>query len=144
MASVMKEAGFKAVEIEPQLQPLSGERFERKSAIKDEDARSDIKCSGFYRPMRMAFFDIKVVSPYAKSYGRMSSASLYHMAEKSKQREYEERIRNVEHADFNPLVFTTSGGMGPQSHLVIKRLSDALSTKKESLNLLCQAGSVVV
>ena len=28
-------------------------------------------------------------------------------------REYAERIGNVEHADFNPLVFTTAGGMGP-------------------------------
>jgi hypothetical protein len=131
VASVMKEAGLKAVEIEPQLQPLSGERFERKSAIKDEDARSDIKCNGFWRPMRMAFFDIKVVSPYARSYSHLSSTSLYRMAEKSKQREYEERIRNVEHADFNPLVFTTAGGMGPQSQLVIKRLAEALSTKKD-------------
>jgi hypothetical protein len=58
LASVMKEAGFKAVETEPQLHPLSGETFEYKSANKDEDARSDIKCNGFWRPMRMAYFDI--------------------------------------------------------------------------------------
>ena len=57
------------------------------------------------------------------------------------QREYEERIRNVEHADFNPLVFTTAGGMGPQSHLVIKRLAATLSEKKDILGLLFPVGS---
>jgi hypothetical protein len=130
LASVMKEAGFKAVETEPQLQPLTGETFEFKSANKDEDARSDVKCNGFWRPMRMAFFDIKVVSPYARSYASMSSVALYRQAEKSKEREYAERIRNVEHADFNPLIFTTAGGMGPQCHLVVKRLATTLSEKR--------------
>ena len=72
LASVIKEAGFKAVETEPQLQPLSGESFDFKSANKEEDARSDIKCNGFWRPMRTAYFDIKVVSPLARSYVNMS------------------------------------------------------------------------
>jgi hypothetical protein len=130
LASVIKEAGFKAVETEPQLQPLSGETFERKSAITDDEARSDIKCTGFWRPMRTAYFDIKVVSPYARSYSSMSSKALYVMAEKTKLREYAERIRNVEHADFNPLVFTTAGGMGPQCHLVVKRQASTLSERK--------------
>ena len=76
----------------------------------------------------MAFFDIKVVSPYARSYASMSSDALYRQAEKSKERA--ERIRNVEHADFNPLIFTTAGGMGPQCHLVVKRLATTLSEKR--------------
>ena len=82
----------------------------------------------------MAFFDIKVVSPYAKSYASMSSEALYLNAEKAKGREYAERIRNVEHADFNPLVFTTAGGMGPQCQLVVKRLAATLSAKKDIPN----------
>ena len=55
---------------------------------------------------------------------------MYRNAEKSKEREYLERIRNVEHADFNPLVFTTAGGMTPQAQIVIKRIAAALSEKK--------------
>ena len=122
------------METEPQLQPLSGESFDFKSANKEEDARSDIKCNGFWRPMRTAYFDIKVVSPLARSYVNMSSAALYTMAEKSKEREYGERIRNVEHADFNPLVFTTAGGMGPQCHLVVKRLATTISDRRDLPN----------
>jgi hypothetical protein len=129
MAKMMKEAGYTAVEVEPALQPLHGEHFERKSANTQADARSDIKCTGFWRHMRTAFFDVKVISPYAKSYVRMASASLYRLGENAKLREYAERIRNVEHADFNPLVFTTAGGMAPQCHLVVKRLALALSEK---------------
>ena len=131
IASVIREAGFKAVEIEPRLQPLSGERLEYKSAVRDDEARSDIKCTGFWRPMRTAFFDIKVVSPYARSYAHLSTPSLYRMAEKSKEREYAQRIRDVEHADFNPLVFTTAGGMAPQSQLVVKKIAAALSARRD-------------
>ena len=66
LAQCMREAGHIQVETEPKLQPLSGESFEYKSANKDDEARSDIKCYGFWKHMRQAFFDVKVVSPYAR------------------------------------------------------------------------------
>ena len=130
LAQCFREAGHISVEVEPKLQALSGEEFEYKSANKEEEARSDIKCTGFWRPLRQAFFDVKIVSPLARSYASLSSAQLFKMAEKSKIREYRERIRDVEHADFNPLVFTTAGGMAPQCHLVVKRLAEKISEKR--------------
>ena len=54
-------------------------------------------------------------------------------------REYKERIRDVEHGDFNPLVFTTVGAMAPQCHIVIKKLAEKLSTK-QNLNLSVVTG----
>jgi len=135
----MREAGHSAVEIEPQLQPLSGEAFEYKSANKEDDARSDIKVCGFWRNMRQAYFDIKIVSPMARSYSHMTPAALYRKAEKVKMREYEERIREVEHGDFNALVFTTAGGIAPQSSVVFKRLAEKISSKR-SLNKAAVAG----
>ena len=80
--------------------------------------------------MRQAYFDVKVVSPFARSYAHMKPEALFRMAERSKIREYRERIREVEHGDFNPLVFTCTGGMAPQSHFVLKRIAEKLSTKK--------------
>ena len=53
-------------------------------------------------------------------------------AEKAKMREYRERIRDVEHADFNPLVFTTMGAMAPQCQVVVKKLAEKLSLKQGS------------
>ena len=91
----MREAGHTLVEVEPQLQALSGEAFDRKTANKEADARSDIKCCGFWSNKRQAFFDVKVVSPFARSYFKMSPA-LFRMAERAKIREYRERILEVE------------------------------------------------
>ena len=45
-------------------------------------------------------------------------------------REYGDRIREVEHADFNPMVFTCTGGMAPQCQVVVKRLAVRLAEKK--------------
>jgi hypothetical protein len=120
------------VEVEPKLQELSGEAFDYKSANKEADARSDIKCCGFWgRGMRQAYFDVKVVSPFARSYAHLKPEQLFRNAEKAKIREYGERVREVEHADFTPLVFTCAGGMAPQCHLVMKRLAEQLSKKKD-------------
>ena|ERR1700750_1244956 len=80
--------------------------------------------------MQQAYFDVKVVSPFARSYSHLTQASILKTAEKSKMREYKERIRDVEHADFNPLVFTTVGAMAPQSQIVMKKLAEKLGGKK--------------
>ena len=68
LAECMREAGHSLVEVEPQLYELSGEVFEYKSANKEADARSDIKCCVFWSNKRQAYFDVKVVSPFARSY----------------------------------------------------------------------------
>ena len=60
----------------------------------------------------------------------MTQASMMKTAEKTKMREYKERIREVEHGDFNPLVFTTMGAMAPQCHMVIKKLAEKPSFKQ--------------
>ena len=63
-----KQAGFKDVVMEPQLQELSGESFKYKSANKDEEARSDLQILGFWSRQRRGFFDITAFSPFARSY----------------------------------------------------------------------------
>lgn len=69
---------LKAVELEPQLQPLDGEAFDYKSANKDDEARSDIKCCGFWSNLRQAYL-------------AMHTWTLYKNAERAKIREYKER-----------------------------------------------------
>ena len=75
VAQVMKEAGHPNVEVEPKLQPLSGEAFDYKSANKDDYARSEV--CGFWSKMRQAYFDVKVVSPLARSYAKLSTSQLF-------------------------------------------------------------------
>ena len=130
MAQFMRDAGYSPVEIEPKLQPLSGEEFKYKTTNRDEEARSDIKCYSFWTHMRQAYFDIKVVSPYARSYVNLKPATLFRNAELSKINQYRPRILEIEHADFTPLVFTCAGGIAPSSQLVLKRLAERISDKR--------------
>ena len=70
VADCLKEARFPGVESEPPLQILTKaekDAFKKKSVNTEDDARSDVKCVGFWTRLRMAYFDIKVVSPFAKS-----------------------------------------------------------------------------
>ena len=59
---------FRDVELEPALQPLSGETFEYKTANTKPEARSDIRVRSFWTNMQNAFFDTKVIYPFASSY----------------------------------------------------------------------------
>ena len=51
-------------------------------------------------------------------------------AEQKKNTEYRERILQVEHASFSPLVFSTTGSLGPQATIVTKRLSERLAERQ--------------
>jgi hypothetical protein len=97
------------------LLPVDGEAFELKTANKQDDARSDIRAEGFWGKKRRAFFDVMVFTPFARSYSTRSLKAIYAEHEGRKNREYKERILKVERADFTPLVFSLTGGMGPQA-----------------------------
>ena len=67
--------------------------------------------------------------PNAPSAIQAPLASQYAKHERSKRREYEQRVRDVEGASFVPLVFSSTGGMGPACATTFKRLADLLSEK---------------
>ena len=127
---VCKEAGFKHVIKEPALLPLEGEEFAYKSANHDNGARSDLKVLSLYVPMRQHFLDATAWSPLAKS-NSGTPESVYKKIEMKKERQYKERIQQVDHGDFTPLVFCISGGMGPKAASVIRHLAEALAIKQD-------------
>ena len=81
-----------------------------------------------------AYFDIKVVSPFARSNLNKPHKTLFHEAEQQKDREYKARINQIEQADFTPLVFTTAGGMAPRMQLFLKRISQIMSEQQDLAN----------
>jgi hypothetical protein len=127
----MQEAGFKDLKLEPRLQPLTGETLKYKTGITQDEAKSDIRTIGFWTRSRRAYFDITAFSPYKRSGSTKSMKSLFRLAEQKKKCNYQDRIANVEHADFTPLVFSTSGGMGPQAEVVTKRLGQLIAEKSD-------------
>ena len=70
-----------------------------------------------------------LINPLAPTYSSISLPQCYRRAELEKRRSYEERIREIEHGSFTPLVFSCSGGMGPLATLVYKRLASLISEK---------------
>ena len=128
-AELMRET-CRDVSIEPQLQPLTGERLPS-SANRADEARLDIKASGFWDcDQQSAFFDVRVFHPLAQSYRNTRLPAVYRQHEMAKKRAYGDRVRQVEHGCFTPLVFSTSGGMGREATVVYKRLANLLSISR--------------
>ena len=57
-------------------------------------------------------------------------AQCYRKNELEKKRAYEQRIREIEHGSFSPLVFSAAGGMGTIATVVYKRLASLLAEKQ--------------
>ena len=96
------------VAIEPLLQPLSGELFSHRSANTQPNTHQDICARGFWSAGQDAIFDIRVFHPNASSNHSKTTAAAYRKHETAKKREYAQRIREVEHSVFTPLVFSTT------------------------------------
>jgi hypothetical protein len=125
----------KDVKVEPALTPLSGEVLSGKSANKSDEARLDVAARGFWERGRNAFFDIRVFNPLAKSHSQKTLAVAHRSNEKEKKREYAERVLEVEHGSFSPLVFTCfGGGMAPECSMFYKRLSARIAEKRSINN----------
>ena len=96
-----------------------------RSANREDGARLDIVAENFWgRERQNAFFDVMVFNPYAPSHRGTTLVQCYRLRnEQEKKRAYEERVREVEHGSFSPLIFSTSGGMGPIATVVYKRIA---------------------
>ena len=117
---------------DPPLQELAGEPLPYATSNTEDGARLDICVQGFWGDrFRQAFFDIRVFYPNAPSYCNLQLSSVYRRHENEKKRNYEDRVREVEHGSFTPLVFNTSGGMGGLATTTYKRLASQTATKKD-------------
>ena len=78
-----------------------------------------------------AFFDMRVFNPFAQSHQNTPLAQCYRKKEMEKRRVYDERVREIEHGNFSPLVFSTSGGMGATATVVYSRIASMLAQKQD-------------
>ena len=75
------------------------------------------------------FFDVRVFNPHALSNRQGQLSDTYKRHENEKKRAYDQRVREVEHATFTPLVFSATGGLGIQANTFYKRLASLLAEK---------------
>ena len=98
------------VAVEPDLQPLTGEALSHRTSNYEDGARLDVSAQGFWGDRHVrAFFDVRVFNPLAPSNCRTSLNATYRRHKNVKKRSYEQRVREVEHGSFTPLVFSASG-----------------------------------
>jgi len=89
----------------------------------------DVKAGGFWQRSQTAFFDIRVTHVNSSSQARKPTQTIFKSHEDSKKREYLERVLNIEHGVFTPLVFGTNGGMGKECQVFVKQLATRLAEK---------------
>ena len=120
------------VTTEPHLQPLSGESLSHRSANTQDGARLDVAMYGFWGGrFEKAFIDVRIFNPSAQSNRHGPLSSIYRKHEQEKRREYDQRVREIEHATFTPLVFSTTGGMGQAATTFYRRLASMLAEKRD-------------
>ena len=101
-----------------------------RTAYKEDGARLHIVAESFWgRDQQPAFFDVKVFNPLAPSYRNTSLSKCYRRNELEKRRAYDERIREVKHGSFSPLVFSTAGGVGATANVVYNRIASLIADK---------------
>jgi len=103
-AEIAKEISSHVI-VEPTLNPLTGERMTYKTAIKTEGSRTDVAVKDFWVKGQLAYVDIRVFNPLAKSHLNQSIQAAHKKNENEKKRCYNERIQTVEGGSFTPLVF---------------------------------------
>ena len=111
------------VEKEPVLQ----KKFDR-----DPELRAVIALRGFWQRQQKAFLDVRVFSPFARSYQSQNLASTMKQMEKEKKRKYVKRVLDQENGTFTPLVFSSSGGMSKETKRFYGRLSELIAENNKS------------
>ena len=112
---------------ELELQPLSGKALQGRSANCQDGARVDIRAEGFWERSQSAFFDIRVFNPFAPSNRSRSFSATCQQHERLKRRAYGQRIQEVEHGSFTPIVLSATGGMGNAAQVTFKRIVSMLA-----------------
>ena len=94
-ASLMTEV-CNNVQLEPDLQPLTGEQLTYTTANVEDGARLDIAANGFRGGRyERTFIDVRIFNPHAPSNRNSDLATCYWKHLRSKKRAYEQRVREV-------------------------------------------------
>ena len=101
---------YHQVKVEPKLQLVSDpDTFSHATADSQNGAQLDIVMNGFWgNHSECCFMDVQVFIPYAQS-NVHSIYVTYRHHENIKRRVYGQRILEIEHASFTPIVISATG-----------------------------------
>ena len=84
-----------------------------------------------WRQGQNAFFDVRITNVNSESQKHLPIDKILEKHEKEKKRQYNQRIMNVEHGTFTPLVFSISGSVGSECSKFHKQIANAIALKSE-------------
>ena len=129
MANIMREV-CTDITIEPMLLPTNPNNFSSRVNTADE-ARLDISARGINSTFERTLFDVRVAHPFAASNVVLPLNGLYKKHEQEKINLYGDRVCQVEKGSFEPLVFLTTGGMGPRCTATVQKLAHMIAEKRQ-------------
>ena len=110
------------VKLEPMLIPTNAERATCTTA---ERARLDVSGHGVWSQYERTFADIAVTHPTAESHvGKKMISCTGRLSKRRRENTLTELSINTERGTLTPLVFSTTGGMGPECSRFNKRLAE--------------------
>ena len=116
------------VEFEPALQKIGNERIGGRT---EDEVRPDIRARVVWRQGKNAFFNIGLTNVNAISKKNRTVETIFKEHGKKKTRAYKSRIMNVEHGAFTLLVFSLTGGEGPEEFIFHKNIVQKVSATTE-------------
>ena len=116
------------VKIEPDLLPIGEQDMSGNVAGK---ARCDVSGVGVWGEHERTFLDVKAFHPNCQSYVDMDIGKAYVHHQNIKKNNYQERVLNVEHGSFTPIIISTAGGVGPEANRHHKRIAQLMALKKK-------------
>ena len=110
------------------------EQLNGASANSQDGARLDVSANGVWGSrFQKTYFDMRVVfNPLTPSNRNQALAAVYRKHELEKKQAHQQRIQEVEHSSFTPLVLSTTGGMGNEATIFCKCLALLLAQKWDS------------
>ena len=118
----------KNVAIEPLLTPLTGEEVPKSSNTSNQ-ARADVSARGLWIDRQTAFSDVRVFEPLARCHLHHSLPAVHKKNENEKEQEYNQRILQVKHGSFTPLVFSCFGGMSRECSRFFWHTAECLASR---------------
>ena len=79
--------------------------------------------------LRRHFVDVRVFNLQSPSNRNQTPSACYRKHKREKKQAYTQRILEVEHSSFTPLVFSATGGMGREATCFYKCLATMLTQK---------------
>ena len=90
----------------------------------------DIAARGFWQKGVKAFFDVRIFNPFAKTHLSTKLKTVFAQQEQLKKQHYNERIINIEHGTFTPIVMSAYGGCGRETEMFISTLINKVAEKQ--------------